>query len=114
MKWGWIEHNAAVNASPPTLRRKEIEPPSITELREILAAADAYDSSFGVLIRLATATGMRRGELCGLRWSDVDLEGRHLHVVRSVAAVAHGTTVKSTRTRATRRLSLDVATVRLL
>jgi hypothetical protein len=40
------------NASPPRLRSGEIEPPSIAEIREILAAADAYDSSFGVLIRL--------------------------------------------------------------
>jgi integrase len=57
---------------------------------------------------------MRRVELCGLKWGDVDLGAARLVVSRSVAAVADGTTEKSTKTHATRRIALDAATVALL
>ena len=33
------------------------------------------DPMFGLYVRVVAATGMRRGEACGLRWSDVDLDG---------------------------------------
>jgi integrase len=39
------------------------------------------------MFRLAALTGMRRGELVGLRWSDVDLSRRRLTVNQSVSVV---------------------------
>jgi hypothetical protein len=39
-------------------------------IRSILVDADRYDPSFGVLVRLAVSTGLRRAELCGLQWDD--------------------------------------------
>ena len=35
-------------------------------------------------------TGMRRGEICGLKWSDIDFENRRLRVERSLSAVTNG------------------------
>ncbi len=114
VKWGWIEHNVAVNATPPVLRSKRIEPPSLDMIRSLISAAEAYDPSFGVLVRIAIATGLRRGELCGLRWIDIDLDQCRLHVRRSVAAIPGGATEKSTKTGTSRKLSIDVATAQQL
>jgi integrase len=44
---------------------------------------DALCRVEGVLILAAAMTGMRRGELLGLRWKDVDWTARKLHVVRT-------------------------------
>jgi integrase len=60
---------------------------------------------------LAARTGMRRGELCGLKWGDVDLARARIVVCRAVAAVPDGTIEKSTKTHASRRIALDKATV---
>jgi hypothetical protein len=35
VKWGWIQHNVATNATPPILRQKRISPPSVEEIRGV-------------------------------------------------------------------------------
>jgi integrase len=83
------------------------------ELRRFLDAVQ-NDRDYG-LWRLAAQTGMRRGELLGLRWRDVDLDGARLSVrqqlVRAGTEVAQG----PPKTAAGRRLiALDVGTVAAL
>jgi integrase len=63
---------------------------------------------------LAALTGMRRGELCALRWSDVDLERGELDVSRSVVVAVGGLVQKSTKTDRFRRVALDEVGVLLL
>jgi integrase len=61
------------------------------------------------------ATGARRGEVCGLRWSDVDDDmASTVTIRRSVASVAGGTVVKETKTRAARRIAVDPETMEAL
>ena len=74
VRWGWIASNPAVNATPPRQRKTELTPPDASMLRKLIATADAGDPTVATVIRVAAMTGMRRGELCGLRWSAVDLE----------------------------------------
>lgn len=114
VKWGWIPTNPAVSASPPKIRRKEIRPPSVAVARKLLDAADEHDPEFGALLRVLTATGARRGEVCGLRWSDLDTGSRTLSIQRSVASIAGGTIVKDTKTHAARRIALDNDTIEIL
>jgi integrase len=60
------------------------------------------------LIALAAVTGARRGELCGLRWGDVDWTGHTLTIEWSVATMGRGQLItKDTKTHAARRLTLD-------
>ena len=64
------------------------------------------------MFRLAALTGMRRGELVGLRWSDVDLTRRRLTVNQSVTVVDRVEVASVPKTRRSRRvLDLDAATV---
>ena len=114
VKWGWIPVNPAVSASPPKLRTKEITPPSLADTLKLLAAADEYDVELAALIRVLAATGARRGEVCGLRWSDLDRGARTLSIKRSIASVPGGTIVKDTKTHAARRISLDDDTIAIL
>ncbi len=114
VKWGWIKHNVAVNASPPPLKPREIQPPPIDKIRALVREATEKDPVFGMLIRVAIATGLRRSELCGLKWDDIDLARRKMRVKRAVVVARKKTHQKPTKTRATRRLTLDLVTVQLL
>jgi integrase len=114
VRWQWIPANPAINATLPRIRRDEVSPPSPETIRLLLATAMDHDPTLGVLLITAAATGLRRGELCGLKWGDVDLARSRLVVTRSVAAVPSGTIEKSTKTHASRRLALDESTVRVL
>ena len=55
------------------------------------------------LIFLALATGMRRGEILGLRWSDVDLDRRTLTVAQSLEQTKAGLRFKTPKTKRSRR-----------
>lgn len=63
----------------------------------------AEGSGLQAPILLAGLTGLRRGELLGLKWSDVDLEGRRVAVRRSLEMVAGTIRTKSPKTRGSAR-----------
>jgi integrase len=114
LRRGWIPANPAATASPPKLRRREIQPPAIADARTLLAAAEQQDPDGAALLRMLMATGARRGEVCGLRWPDVDMAAGTALIRRSVASVAGGTVVKDTKTHAARRIALDPETLAAL
>jgi integrase len=115
VKWGWLRSNPAVDASPPRLRRRDLVPPDVADLRKLFAEADADNPAFAAFLRVSAATGLRRGEACGLRWTDLDVGARTLVVERSVVAVSgKGTVEKDTKTHAARRIALDAATLEVL
>lgn len=94
-------------------------PPTIPDpgaLQALVSAAQEANPTLAMAIVLAAMTGARLGELCGLRWSDVDLEHDVLHIRR---AVKHGVNkrelvVGPTKTHQERRVSLDSAAHELL
>ncbi len=115
VKWGWIRSNPAADASPPRLRRRELAPPAPADLRKLLAEAEAEDRDFAVFLRLMATTGLRRGEACGLRWTDVDVEAEALVVQRAIVVVhGEGLFEKDTKTHASRRIALDHVTIEAL
>lgn len=113
-KWDWVDHSVARRASPPAVRRADVHVPPIELAVQLLDDATERDPEVGMMIRLAVATGARRGELCGLRWSDVDLAAGVLRIQRAVIDVQGRVIVKDTKTHAARTLSLDGATGLLL
>ncbi|MBK5222035.1 MAG: site-specific integrase [Acidimicrobiia bacterium] len=113
-KWGLIARSPAVDATPPPQTRRTVTPPTVDEVLRLLAAARDDDPEFGAYLWVLAATGCRRGEGCGLRWCDIDLDRDDL-VVRRAIAMANGVPYeKATKTHASRRVSLDEATVLLL
>ena len=114
VRWEWVDRNVARRAEPPSRGRRGIEAPSPAEVLALVEAAAARRPDLGTLILLAALTGMRRGELCGLRWSDVDLAEGWIEVSRSVVAVPGGLAEKSTKTGRGRRISLAATAVAAL
>lgn len=112
IRWQWCTTNPAASASPPAVRSKRITVPEPATVAALLAAAGTDE--FGVFLRVAAATGARRGEICGLQWRDIDWSSSSMTIERSVIAVTGHLIVKSTKTDAARTISLDDFTARAL
>lgn len=110
---GWVDANPARDVKPPRARATEIEPPP----EDVVAALIAkVPKKIRLVVRLAALTGARLGELCALRWDDVD--GNVLTIRRAVvytpqSGIVVRDTTKSGR-KGDRRLELDDDTVAML
>jgi integrase len=118
---GTLARNVADMADPP--RAKDTKPTEQTwwtpaELRTFLDLT--ADEPLGPLFRVAAMTGMRRGEVCALRWSDVDLGAARIEVRQQLIVVRgapDGGLMFSERTKTDhgrRSIDLDAATVGVL
>ena len=114
VRWGWVRSNVAEMAKPPRVAHKRVSVPSLDLVRNVIEAAERRDPRLAPLLMLAALTGMRRGELCALRWSDVDLASGTVHVTRSVVVVPKGLKEKATKTDRGRTVALDPVGVALL
>jgi integrase len=99
---GIVPRNAA-DVKAPRPAPEEIRPPSEVEARAFLDAARQSGERFEALYVLAITTGMRRGELLGLRWDDADLELGTLRVGRALVREGGRHTLGETKTRRGRR-----------
>jgi integrase len=113
-RWGWVRQNIAELAKPPRVAQRRLRPPSVDVVRTIIEAAEQRDPHLAPLLMLAALTGMRRGELCALRWSDVRLNSGQLEVSRSIVVVSGGLEEKSTKTDRERQVALDAVAVAVL
>jgi len=107
VRWGWVRRNVAEMAKPPRVTQRVVRPPSVDDVRQLVVAAEERDPRLAPLVMMAALTGMRRGELCALRWSDLDLDEGQIEVARSVVLVPGGLGEKTTKTNRTRRVALD-------
>jgi integrase len=107
--WGLLSRNVCQSVTPPRMATPEMQTWSADEAAVAIAAA-ADDHQFGALWRLALTTGMRQGELLGLRWSDVDLERGVLSVRQTYARGATGALEVSTPKTARGRRSIALST----
>lgn len=111
---GLIPRNAA-DVKAPRPAPKEMRPLSEGEACTFLDVARTSGDRFEPLYVLAITTGLRRGELLGLRWEDVDLERGTLRVGRSLVREEGRHTVGETKTRRGRRqVNLTPRTVNAL
>ena len=114
VRWGWLTSNPATLATPPKLSRATVSPPGREQLAQFLVELLDVDPDFGTLVWVAAVTGARRGELVGLRWTDVDASARTLLISRSVVTTGKDMYVKDTKTHQSRRIALDTVTLELL
>lgn len=82
VRWNLVARNVVDLVSPPRLEKPDIQPLTLTQARNLLEVARG--KRLEVFIALALTTGMRRGELLALRWSDIDIESHTVYVHRTV------------------------------
>lgn len=88
VEWGVTSRNAASVTKPPKVHDTEIEIISEDQARQILQ--QLRGRSLYMVALLGLTTGMRRGELLALRWSDVDLDSGKLRVEQSLEQTKSG------------------------
>ncbi len=114
VRWRLLGTNPVASATPPRIEKRPISPPTPAEVGQLLAAAGEADPELALYLRLAAVTGARRGELCALRWSDIDRDSGQMTIERSIVHGPDGIVVKRTKTNRDRRLALDASTVAAL
>ena len=77
VRWQVIPSNPCERVAPPKVERKEAVYLDEEQAADLLAALDKESMQHQVIVKLLLFTGMRRGELCALRWSDVIVTGSY-------------------------------------
>lgn len=90
-EWYGIDPNPMDNVpKPKETSITEVDTYTEEESRQIMYAVQNEDIQFRLLITLAFTTGMRRGELSGLEWKNVDLEHSVIHIKQSIPLFIDG------------------------
>lgn len=113
VKWGLIRTNPLRDVAPPPAPTAEIHLPDAATVLGIIAAADTDSADMGALVRILVDCGLRRGEVVGIRWGDINSDdiGTKITVRRAVSyAPGKGVLVKETKTGAKGRRTLRVST----
>lgn len=110
-----IIRNPTLGTVVPKATRKEKQILTRDEVDLFLCALEG-DPYWYALFYTELTTGLRRGELCGLRWEDLDIPQQTLHIQRTVHLEKGGkATTGATKTgRGTRKIILPKSTVTLL
>ena len=82
VRWGWITHNPAIDASPPRVPIKDLKPPDPDQIVQLFRQAQESDPELATFIMLAASSGARRGELLALRWSDIELDRERMRRIK--------------------------------
>ena len=113
VRWQLVPRNVAEQATPPRQRSRELRTWSASELRAFLSHVEG-DRLYAAYV-LAGTTGLRRGELLGLRWRDLDLDHGRIAVIQTLVVVGYTVTVSTPKTAKGRRsVALDLATIAAL
>ena len=108
-----VTRNVADAVNPPKVEADEVEILTADKIAVVLDALKGH--RLHPIVSLALATGMRRGELLALRWSDVDFTNSLVKVERSVDETKVGLRFKSPKTRNGRRtITLPASAVDML
>ena len=96
--WGWMADNPAKNAKTPRLGTSERKVLTAEQVVAIIRSAEVEDPDRAALLAVTALAGLRRGEACGLRWSDVDWQAKTLTIERALVPTDHGQIITTTKT----------------
>ncbi len=113
-KRGLTNSVATSGVELPPLRAKKIQPPDSKDVRKVIDHLLDACPDWGALVAFVAWTGCRRGEVCGLRWEDVDLVAGSVFIRRSVVPRAGGIEERTTKTGESRRIAIGPKTTRIL
>ena len=109
VKWGWLDVNPVIRSNTPKVGNASPVFPTEDEVLSLIGAMPT--EVWKMAVRLAVVTGARRGELCGLRWTDVTDEW--LFIRRSVYRHAGENHEKVTKSGRERRIPMEPTVAQL-
>jgi integrase len=99
--WQLIPRNIAEAVTPPRPEQREVEPMTSREVVWILETVASTDLEMPTILGLGT--GMRLGEVLGLRWKDIDLEKKSARIAQTVQETKEGVVFVPPKTHRSRR-----------
>jgi len=115
VKWDIVEKNIATRATPPRIPHREMEYLNEDESKRMIALLQKEPVQNRTMIMLLILLGMRRGELLGLEWKDIDFANQTLRIVRTSQFVDKAIITKEPKTQSSiRTLSFDNVVLGLL
>ena len=87
VQWGLINENPCSRAEHPKAEEIDVRVLTEEEIPTLLDALSDAPPQYSVITQLALLLGARRGEICALRWSDIDFEKGTLSIKRTVQSI---------------------------
>lgn len=101
IRWDLITRNVAALAEAPRQSREEVTPLTADQIRTLFK--EVADDRLEGLYVIAGTLGLRKGECMGLRWSDVDLEGRSMTLRKQIQRIGGKEQLVDLKTERSRR-----------
>lgn len=114
IRLNFLRQNVASACRLPPLTKAQGKALDPTELSFFFAAATQQGFYLEPILRVAFSSGLRRGELLALTWSDVNLATGEVLVTKSLEQVGKEVRIKSTKSRNSRKVMLDEETLPVL
>lgn len=109
VKMELVGRNVADAVDAPRASTIEARKVSLEELGAILDSADRERAPYGLLVQIAVHTGVRLGEALGLRWDDINLPTRRLHVRQTLGTDGGFREPKTKRSKRTIHFDAELA-----
>ena len=105
VNWQILPYNPASRIKPPRVNKPEIKALTNDEVEQLLKALEKEDEAFKTMTYLLLFTGMRRGELFGLEWKDIDFSKGTIFIRRnSVYVPGQGIVTTTPKTKSSVRV----------
>lgn len=101
VRWNLITRNPCDAVTPPSIGHADVQ--ALDEARAAALIRALENTPLAVPVFLTILTGLRRGELLGLKWDDIDFENRWLYVRRALEQLENGCAFKEPKTKKSRR-----------
>lgn len=113
VRWELITRNPFDVIDRPRGKKPKITPPTPAEVQKLWKAAEK-EPTLALYLRVAALTGARRGTMCALRWTDIDLATKEISFTRAIVMVPGALVEKETKEDLAYTVAIDPATVKLL
>jgi integrase len=113
---GTVVRNVVALADAPSLQARKRAEVKAWEVDQLVAFLDVIDDHrMGPAFYFAAHTGMRRGEVLGVRWRDIDLDANRVSVRQALVSVAYEASISDVKTGTSRRtIDIDADVVQSL